>query len=259
MLPVVSKIISFFVSPLGLSLLLLGIAAALRRQAGWTRALCFGAFLLLFLFSSGTVSQLLLRSLEDQYHMLPLDSIPRAEAIVVLGGGTSNDQTIPGELDGISIGSANRLLYAARLFRAGKAPLILFSGGVPLLRRSLSQGSEAQAAVQLLKEWEVPGQAILLEDRSRSTRESALLSRQILQSRGISRILLVTSAYHMPRAAPVFRKLGFQVIPAPPDVQTADGGALSRLFLPDPESLAKSASALREWLDFFVYRLRGWV
>jgi uncharacterized SAM-binding protein YcdF (DUF218 family) len=252
-----SKIIPVFVYPLGLSLLLLGVAAALRRRAAWTRALCFSAFLLLFLFSSSTVSQLLLRSLEKQYPQLPMESIPQAEAIVVLGGSTSRSPASPDQAPELDSAS-DRLLYAARLFRAGKAPLILFSGGAVPFLTSRPGGSEAEAATQLLKEWAVPGQAILLEDKSRNTRENALFSRPILQSRRISLILLVTSASHMPRASAVFRKVGFQVIPAPADFQTGDDEGLLPRILPDAGSLANSELALKEWLGLIVYRLRGW-
>lgn len=254
---VLSKIIPVFVYPLGLSLLLLGIAAALRRRAGWTRALCFSAFLLLLLFSSGTVSQLLMRSLEDQCPQPPAESIPQADAIVVLGGGTSRGPAAPGQAPQLSVAS-DRLLYAARLFREGKAPLILFSGGVAPLVADRPQGSEAESAATLLQEWAVPGQAILLENKSRNTRENALFSRQILQSRGVSHILLVTSAFHMPRASAVFRKLGFQVIPAPANFQTAEDQGLLLRILPSAESLAGSELALKEWLGLLVYRLRGW-
>jgi uncharacterized SAM-binding protein YcdF (DUF218 family) len=252
-----SKFIPVFVYPLGLSLALLAVAAVLRRRSGWTRALCFSAFLLLFLFSSGTVSQLLLHSLEDRYPQHPMESIPQAQAIVVLGGGTSSPGP-PGQAPGLSAAS-DRLLYGARLFRAGKAPLVLFAGGAVPLMKSRPGLSEAQGAALLLKEWAVPAQAILLEDQSRNTRENGVFSRPILQSHGVSRILLVTSAFHMPRASAVFRKLGFQVIPAPADFQTGDDEGLLLRLLPDAGSLAESDLALKEWLGLLAYRLRGWI
>ena len=203
---ILSKIIPVFVYPLGLSLLLLGIASALRRRPGWTRALCFSAFLLLLLFSSGVASELLLHPLEGRYEQVPIASVPAADAIVVLGGGTAIGPAVPGEAPELG-NASDRLLYAARLFRAGKAPLVLFSGGnIPFLTPG-QQVTEAEPSAQLLKEWGVPGAALLIEDRSRNTRENAVFSRQILQSRGAWRILLVTSAFHMPRASAVFQKV----------------------------------------------------
>jgi uncharacterized SAM-binding protein YcdF (DUF218 family) len=244
--------------PFGLSLLLLAIASALRRRARWTRALCFSAFLLLLLFSFGEASQLLLGSLEHQYAPVPIAAVPAAQAIVVLGGDDSSGPAVPGEGPELGKGSG-RLLYAARLFRAGKAPLVLFAGGAFPFLTVPTPISEAQASAQLLKEWGVSEQAILLEDQSRNTRENAVNSFPILQRRGVSRILLVTSAFHMPRASAVFRKAGFQVIPAPVDFQTIGDRSLFSRFVPDVDSLSDSQVALKEWLGLFVYRLRGWV
>jgi uncharacterized SAM-binding protein YcdF (DUF218 family) len=223
-----------------------------------TRVLCFSAFILLLLFSSHPVSQLLLRSLEDQYPQPPVESIPKADAIVVLGGGTSRGPASPGQAPELAQ-STDRLFFAARLFCSEKAPLVLFSGGTFSFLGSRPQGSEAKVAAQLLKEWAVPNEAILLEAQSRNTRENALFSRQILQSRGAPHILLVTSAFHMPRASAAFWKLGFQVIPVPADFQPRDDEGLLLSFLPDAQSLAKSELALKEWLGMLVYRLRGWV
>jgi uncharacterized SAM-binding protein YcdF (DUF218 family) len=252
-----SKFIPAFVYPLSLSLVLLGIASVLGRRSGWMRALCLGAFLLLLLFSNGAVSNLLLHSLEEQYLQLPIDSVPHAGAIVVLGGGTSSGPARPGQPPELN-GASDRLLYAARLFRAGKAPLVLFSGGTVRLLDSRFRESEAKAAGQLLKEWEVPGQVILLENKSRNTRENALFSRVILQRRGISCILLVTSAFHMPRASAAFRNVGFEVTPAPADFQTRDEEGPVLRFFPAPQSLTQSDLALKEWMGLFVYRMRGW-
>jgi uncharacterized SAM-binding protein YcdF (DUF218 family) len=252
-----SKILPVFVYPFGLSLVLLAVAASLRRRAGWTRALCFAAFVLLFVFGSGSVAQLLVRSLENRYRRVPIESVPQAQAIVVLGGGTSVPPINPGGLPQLG-GSSDRLLYAARLFRAGKAPLILFSGGGVPFEQSAQARSEAESGLLLLQEWGVPANAILLEDKSRNTRENAVLSRAILRDRGISRILLVTSAWHMPRASAVFGKVGFQAIPAPADFQTADSLGVLPLLIPGPDALAESETVLKEWLGLFVYRLRGW-
>lgn len=98
-----------------------------------------------------------------------------------------------------------------------------------------------------------PAQAIVV-------RENALFSHQLLSRRGIERIILVTSAIHMPRAAGAFRKVGFDVVAAPADFQTGWGesSAMCR-WIPATGALGGSSRALREWLGLSVYRLRGWV
>src|SRR5262249_13615944 len=111
----------------------------------------------------------------------------------------------------------------------------------------------------LLQEWGVPPEAILLEDRSLNTHENAVFSFQILTARQVRRILLVTSAMHMPRAVAAFRKAGFEVVPTPADFRTgwvplntpADAW-------PSADWLLSSELAIKEWIGLLVYKVRGW-
>jgi len=156
------------------------------------------------------------------------------------------------------IESSDRLLRAYRLYRAGKAPLIVCSGGNnPLGVRA--EEPESVAMSQLLEEWGAPASAVEVETGSINTRENALDSYGLLAPRGIRRIILVTSALHMPRAAVAFRKAGFDVIPAPADFVTGWGepGPLDRA-LPGLKNMEGSVRALHEWLGLWAYRLRGW-
>src|SRR5260370_7247985 len=81
--------------------------------------------------------------------------------------------------------------------------------------------TEAEAARSVLEDWGVPESAILVETRSKNTAENGSFSRDLLASRGIHRALLVTSAYHMPRAVAAFRKAGLEVTPPPTHYMTA--------------------------------------
>lgn len=111
----------------------------------------------------------------------------------------------------------------------------------------------------LLEEWGIPASAVGVEEDSIDTREDALFSYRILSARGIRRVVLVTSATHIPRAAGAFRKVGFEVIPAPADFRSGwEGSNPILLWLPDAESMKRSERALHEWLGLWVYRLRGW-
>lgn len=241
-----------FFYPLGFSVLLLaaGILAWNRRRV--SRWLCVAAVFILMIFSSPTISGALLRSLENQYPDTGIDALSRAQAIVVLGG-TIHMPTSRHENSGL-IDPSDRLLHALRLYRAEKAPVVVCSGG------GFAETSEAHVMGQLLQEWGVPAEAILLEERSLTTRENALFSYSILKARGIRHILLVTSAVHMPRAAAVFRKAGFEVTPAPADFRTGWGGGAGFWgWLPDAGYLMRSDLAVKEWVGLLVYRLRGWI
>ena len=115
----------------------------------------------------------------------------------------------------------------------------------------------------------VPDEALWLEPASRNTYENALGTQAILESRGIDRVILVTSAMHMPRAYGVFAGLGLDVVPAPTDfLVTQEDWAyytqphvVIQLFnlLPTAESLDATTRVLREYVGLVVYKLRGWL
>jgi len=250
------KLATRIFGPLGLVLLLMTIALWLYRGRALGRwALALG-ILILWPLSTPFVSQSLLRGLENQVPGYTVENAPQAQAVIVLGGfmHTANAAHPHGEFNE----AADRLMQAFRLYRAGKAPLILVSGGdVPMFGKGIQ--TESESARSILEEWGVPESAILVETRSKDTEENARFSRELLAPKGIHRVLLVTSASHMPRAFASFRKLGLDVLPCPTDYLTGwPTGDLPFQFLPEPDALNDSARALREYIGLLVYRLRGW-
>ena len=130
--------------------------------------------------------------------------------------------------------------------------------------------SEAADMTQLLQLMGVPAEAIWQEDRSVNTYENGVYTRELLAEKGVNRIMLVTSASHMPRAVAVFEKQGFEVIPAPTDfyvTETVDRGGDGRpdwsnlLYhsIPQAEYLEVTSRALKEYIGLVVYRARGWL
>jgi len=157
------------------------------------------------------------------------------------------------------IDPSDRLLVAFRLYRAGKAPLVFCTGGRNPLGGK-GRTPESLWMSRLLEEWNVPSTSIQVEGDSINTHENAILSFQMLAPRGIRKILLVTSAMHMPRAAGAFRKAGFAVIAVPADFHSGWGdGDLMEKWLPSARNLADADAALYEWLGIAIYRLRGWM
>ena len=112
---------------------------------------------------------------------------------------------------------------------------------------------ESSVMAELLQQLGVPAAAILQETRSRTTRENRDFSLPILQANGIRRILLVTSALHMPRALALFRATALDVIPAPTDfeIHTPDNTHPLR-WLPDAQALADGSRAFKEYLGRWV-------
>ena len=251
-----SKILTQLAYPLSLSCILILLASVLlwrgrRRPAG----LCLlFSLLVLWLPSLPAVSDHLRASLERRYPPVPIEDVPKADVIVVLGGAV--EAVIPPRL-GIDLGAAaDRVLYAAQLYGAGKVELIIACGGhLPWMRES---SAEAPAMAELLRAWGVPDEAILLEMESRNTYENALHSKRLLQTNGLKQVLLVTSALHMPRALALFRASGIDAVPAPTDFEVVDRGDRTLMsWLPDAAALEGSTRAIKEYLGLGVYWIQG--
>lgn len=256
-----SKILPDFLFPLSIALLVMIIVAVSGGGKPPARGALAAAALFLWLAGSGFVAEPLARSLERR--VLPEDEMASAEAIVVLGGGAG--PALPPRKT-VELGDeGDRLLHAARLWRAGKAPAVVVCGGRS--NPSLTPEPEASAMAEMLGFLGVPAEAILEERASRNTWENALEARRLLEPRGVRRILLVTSAMHMPRAAGVFQHAGFDVLSAPTDFQVVDRqgsvfdeGALRGLvgfILPSADALALTTRVLREYMGLAVYAALG--
>jgi uncharacterized SAM-binding protein YcdF (DUF218 family) len=120
----------------------------------------------------------------------------------------------------------------------------------------------------LLKWMGVPEEAIWQQGRSHNTYEDALYSAEILREKGVRRILLVTSAWHMPRSVKLFEAQGFQVIPLPSDYNVTDKSWQKMLhadwrsyvldLFPSVGNLSLTTRMLKEYFGLVIYGLRGW-
>lgn len=259
-----SKLLPLFVYPVGLTCLLLALALILNRHKRLRTILIAGGLAVLYLASNRWVSYSLARSLEWRY--LPPETLPKAEAIVVLGGGTESRQY---PRSGVEVnGAGDRVLYAARLYRAGVAPLLLLSGG-SIDWQDGDGGSPAQDMATILAEIGVPESALWLQNRSQNTHEDAVYSAALLKEAGITKVILVTSAAHMPRSVALFAHEGIEVIPAPVDYTITqegwetltNGGWQAKLIalVPNGSSLGLTTSVLKEYLGMLIYHLQGWL
>jgi uncharacterized SAM-binding protein YcdF (DUF218 family) len=153
--------------------------------------------------------------------------------------------------------SADRIIHALRIYRTGKARLILISGG-HLPWESVGV-PEARLIADFLLELGAPPSALILETRSRTTRENAVNTAAFFKKNGWRRGLPVTSGSHMPRALATFKKVGLAVIPAATDIHAGPARGVSLFgLIPDAKALAATTSAIKEMLGLLVYRCRGW-
>jgi uncharacterized SAM-binding protein YcdF (DUF218 family) len=259
-----SKFLPLFVYPLGLACVLIFLALLVSYKRKTSNILIVLALVILWLSSTTGFSNLLARSLELKY--LPPTEIPTGEVLVVLGGGT--EPASPPRTTVEINGAGDRVLYAAELYKQGKAPFILLSGGDI---EWLSSGSTtpAQDMAALLVQMGVPESALWLENESVNTYENALYAKEFLDEQDIDQILLVTSAMHMPRAVALFEKQGFEVTPLPVDFSVTDsisassseGNIISKLIdiMPTASNLALTTNAMKEYLGYFIYKLQGWL
>jgi uncharacterized SAM-binding protein YcdF (DUF218 family) len=133
-----------------------------------------------------------------------------ADVIIVLGAGLRADNT-PGPA------LVRRAAHAAHLWQTGYAPVIICSGGKPGIRTR----SEADACAELLRADGVPAEAIVLEDRSRSTEENAFESKIVMDANSWQTAIVVSDKYHLFRAYRLFRNAGIPIYTSPtPDDPT---------------------------------------
>jgi uncharacterized SAM-binding protein YcdF (DUF218 family) len=220
----------FFLPPLCfIWLILLGLV--LRR-----RALIWAGIALAYALSLPLVSVWLARPLEPP--VARLADVAHVDAIVVLGGGRGfapefgDEELMPLSLV--------RIRYAALLARATDRPLLV-SGGSPT-------GHEAEANVMartLVRDYRIAPRWV--EPASDTTEENASRSWAILHPAGVRRIALVSSAAHLRRATLLFRRAGFDVLPAPTGFVDMEDHWLLRLT-PSGQALQQSWFALHEWL-----------
>lgn len=259
-----SKLLPLFVYPLGLSCILLLFSLTIKHRHKLRFGLIATALVILWLASTTGFSNLLARSLEYRYPSL--DDYPAADVAVVLGGGT-----VPAVMPRPSVevnGAGDRVLYAASLYRQGKTSQLLLSGGdISWLNEGTTTPAEDMASI--LTAIGVPEEALILETESKNTYENALYCKELLAEMEIDRILLVTSALHMPRAVALFEKQGFDVIPVPVDFSVTEdesppeGPSNIQLkfmdIIPQAGNLSLTTNAMKEYLGYFVYRLQEWL
>jgi len=203
-----------------------------------------------YLCASGAIGIWLMASLERDYPPLAAEDFPAADVIVLLGGAVHHRAA------GASLGNLNRwsdrLVFTTALYRAGKAPKVLISGG-----GERDRPTEAELTRDILLVMGIPEHAIILEQDSRTTFDNARYTIPMLKQRGWREVLLVTSAFHMPRANQLFSNQGLNVYPAATDhqVQTDHGRLLQ--WLPTLGGLELTTYALHEYIGYFVYRLQG--
>jgi uncharacterized SAM-binding protein YcdF (DUF218 family) len=226
--------------------------------ARWGRRFVTGGATLLLLAGLSPLGNALILPLEDRFPRANLDTPPAPTGFIVLGG--AEDRLVEVARGAPAVNEAGeRLLETVVLARKFPEAKIAFSGGdAGILYKA---DSEAVGAAALLKDMGVASDRLILEAGSRDTYENAVYLRTELDKLGLlgpdKRWVMITSAFHMPRAMGAFRAAGFEVEPWPVDYRTHGSADLTRPFDKVSEGLRRVDMAVHEWVGLLAYWLAG--
>jgi uncharacterized SAM-binding protein YcdF (DUF218 family) len=244
-----NKLLPIFVLPIGWVVLLLGYA--LLRRKWWPVA---AGLAVLYVSSMPCTGYALLHWMESYYPPVPVARVERADAIVPLGG-IFGPPAAPGCVPNVAE-AGERLEAGIVLWQEHKADWLVFTGGrLPWEGRQEVEGAwSKEAAVRR----GVPEEKVLVTREVGNTADEARAVADLMKEHGWKRIILVTSAWHMPRAAHLFRKAGVSFAPFPVDFRSDPQRRLTLLdFLPNPSALTNTDLVLRECYGIAFYTLTG--
>lgn len=244
MLFLLKKILSALILP-PTSLILLAFAGLWlsRKHPKAGRILAVLSLSALLILSLPVTGNALLHSLESAPPITEAQ-LKDIQAIVILGGGKNNNAPEYGGMDTVNKWTLERLRYGARLQQQTNKP-ILVTGGAPYGGRP-----EADTMAEALKQ-DFHAKTIWVENRSNDTAENAAYSANILKQHGITRIALVSQAWHLPRAIKNFEQQGLTVIPAATGYTTEATESIAE-WLPKASALDKSSMVIREWVSIII-------
>ena len=252
---VLSKIVWALLAPGTVLLVLLGLAAlaAWRGRARTARGLLGLGFVMVAALTVTPVARWAVEPLQTAVPMPSQLQLDHIDGILVLGGAVGTGDLAATGLPSLNE-SAERMTAMVALARRFPDARLAYSGGSGFTRDS-SGFVEADAARDLFASLGVPPERMRFERESRNTWENARFSQRLLAPKPGERWLLVTSAWHMPRALGCFRALGWPVIPYAVDYL---GREPVRWFAFDTaRDLVWLTTAVREWIGLLSYRLMG--
>jgi uncharacterized SAM-binding protein YcdF (DUF218 family) len=250
-----SKSLWFLVQPSSLIAELLGLGLLLLwwSQARWGKRLIAAGTALYLLAGFSPLGNWLLIPLEDRVPRADLTHA-RIAGIIVLGGALDT-------IIGVSRGApslneaAERMTEALALARRFPEAPVIFSGGRGEIL--YSETTESTLARAFFAELGLDPKRLRFENKSRNTAENAAFTAGLLHPKAGSPYILVTSAFHMPRALPLFEAQGFTILPWPVDYRTRGQADVWRLFPKASEGLRRVDLAAKEWTGLAVSYLRG--
>ena len=254
---ILSKTVGVLLLPTNLLIVLalVGALLAVTRFARAGRRLMISAIVLIALCAFSPLGNLLLYPLESRFPPSSAAQGVPPDGIVVLGGPIDADLSVAHDMPVIR-SAPDRIVAAAALAHKYPNAKIIFSGGSPNLIDNDARESDYAAAI--FESLGVDKARLVMDRRSRNTYENAVFSKELAAPKADERWLMVTSAYHMPRAIGLFRKAGFAVEPYPVDWRVGHSAADILAFTPfATDGLERTDVAVREWIGLLAYWVAG--
>jgi len=243
----IHKILPTFVLPL--MMIIIVIFVGLKRN---NNKLIYLSIAVLYIISTPLISTLFFKLVEGSEYRIPANATDSAAAIVVLSGTLEINEV--GDSTYVEWGDPDRFFGGIELFKAGKAQMLIFTGGkMPWDKVSKTEG-------KVLKEYAIlngiPPEKILVTIDVENTANEAVAVKELISPN--KRIILVTSAYHMFRAQLLFEKQGFKVISYKVDYKAAGDSKITFMsFMPNAGSLELTETGIREIIGRIFYIIKG--
>lgn len=214
------------------------------------------AIVVILATANGPTAFQIVKSLENDFPPVSIEDTPKADAIIVLGGGLS--LPLPPRIYADMNGGTDRLFRGFQLYQSGKAGKIILTGGNVFPEPEYE--GEAYYASEILQQWGIPADAIIMEPQSRNTLQNAEYTKRILEQKGFKKVLLVTSARHMHRALLAFKTAGIDAVPIPVDFSAVETNSPTILgFVPSAGAMNWTTSSLKEYIGRIWYEIRPWI
>ena len=240
------KLLPLIVSPLGLLISLMLLAILLRRQ--WP---VYWALLILLVCSFPLTARSIWVGLESEYQYQPPTTLPKADAVLVLSGMLRGFETQDGYVT--EWGDPDRFLVGLQLVKLGKADRLIFTRGQMPWSDSPPEGEMLK---QKALEMGISSDQILLTSIVSNTAEESLAVKELMAEHGLTKIILVTSSFHLPRAKLLFDKAGVDTYPYPTDFKAASRDVTWLHFIPSADAFSDTSNGIREYIGRFYYWLK---
>jgi uncharacterized SAM-binding protein YcdF (DUF218 family) len=251
----VAKIVWFFATPSNALVMLglLGLLVMRSRRAVLGGRAAVAALSGLLVAGLSPLGNFLILPLEERFPAFVDDGRP-VDGVVVIGGTFDTEATnVHGQMALNETGE--RLIALGDLARRYPNAKIVYSGGGSEF--TLDKTPEATLVEKTAGQLGLAPGRVIYERRSLNTFQNALYSKAVADPKPGQRWLMVTSAFHMPRAMGVFRTVGFNVTAYPVDYRTAGGASLAQPFAFVSEGLRRTDTAAKEWIGLLAYHLTG--